>query len=676
MDELEILQRKLKRELTARREAEGIIEQKSSELYETNLQLKDKEERTRAILEAVVDGILVLNSKLEIETYNRAAAVIFGYENLDLKGKKITELVTQISSKKQEIESNEQIFSSPRQDLTYEAEALHIDGGSTPIEFGVSKVTRDDGSWTSICVLRDISEKKQEELFLKQAKEEAESANKAKSEFLANMSHELRTPLNAIIGYSEMLQEDAADAGLHEYILHLKKIIGSAKHLLSLINDILDLSKIESGKMDIYLEDIKLKEVITELSTSITPLINKNQNKYNLIISEELDVMHTDVVRLRQCLLNLLSNASKFTKEGTITLDIQPTIQNNINMVRFSVIDSGLGIPPEKLSKLFQAFSQADASTTRKYGGTGLGLYLTRRFCDMLGGWIVVKSEEGKGSVFSLFLPLRSVLGMEKSKVVSKPTVTKTAKASRTVLVIDDDPSIHKDMQSNLEEAGFTVIHAFNGEEGLKLARIHKPDLITLDIIMPLMDGWTLLATLKSEPSLAKIPVILMTITSDVDLGFALGAVDYINKPVDTTKLIDKIQHLLPDGKIGTVLIVDDELSSREIMSRAVFREGGEPVEAKDGREAIEKLSKVQPSLILLDLMMPEMDGFTVIEELQKNVKWRQIPVIVVTAKDLSAEEKSLLLTHTHGIVQKGDATRSRLELIGDICSQIKMNIK
>lgn len=854
MQEVEILLRRLNREQKARQEAESIIEQKSTELYETNLQLRHKEEKTRAILEATIDGIIVLNEKLEIEDYNKAASDIFGYDIDELKGKKIIELVRDITSRKQHIELIEPVFINPQPTIVYEAKAVRKDMTLFPIEFAVSKMSMNH-NLNNICVVRDIFERKQEELYLemqhaitrilvehikigqalphvvkilcetmridigliwelnstetaltcsfiwhqadseelkefikvsqnfafkygeglpgrtwknkkfewvhdilidsdfpriefaskiglhgafaypllyenkvigvlefymrrfikaspalldslndiinqigifiareriqeskesierfavelKQAKEEAESASKAKSEFLANMSHELRTPLNAIIGYSEMLQEDASDAGLEDYIVNLSKIIGSAKHLLSLINDILDLSKIESGKMDIFLEDVNIKEILTELSTTILPLIQKNHNEYKLSISDELNIMHTDVVRLRQCLLNLLSNASKFTQNGTITLDVQPLEQNGTSLVQFSVIDTGLGISQEKLSKLFQAFSQADMSTTRKYGGTGLGLYLTKRFCNMLGGSITVKSEENCGSTFTIVLPLKSVIGVEKSKIIAAKSVETTSSPSKsmtkTVLIIDDDPSIHKDLQLNLEEAGFNVLHAFNGEEGLKLARIYKPNVITLDIIMPLMDGWTLLSMLKSEPSLAQIPVILMTIVSDSDLGFALGAVDYLNKPIESAQLIAKIQHLIPLGKLGNVLIVDDESSAREIMSKAVLKEGGSPIEATNGLEAIEQLSKIEPSIILLDLMMPEMDGFTVIQELQKNEKWRQIPVIVVTAKDLSAEERSILMTYTQGIVQKGEGTHSRSELISKICKQIE----
>jgi signal transduction histidine kinase len=383
------------------------------------------------------------------------------------------------------------------------------------------------------------------------AKDAAEAANRAKSAFLANMSHELRTPLNAIIGYSEMLEEDAQAAGNAGFTSDLQKIRSAGKHLLGLINDVLDLSKVEAGKMKLYLETFDVAAVVDEVVATAKPLLEKNANRLEVRCAPDVGQLREDITKVRQVLLNLLSNAGKFTEKGAVSLDVSRENDVTGTWVVFRVRDTGIGMTPEQLGKLFQAFTQADGGTQRKYGGTGLGLALSRKFCVMMGGDINAQSEPGKGSTFTMRLPgdVENVDGEATSIHVSvkrrlSQIVRLTGGAPATgqaqgqrMLVIDDDPSVCELMTRLCGKEGYEVVTAGNGEEGLKLAREKRPNLITLDVMMPGMDGWTVLKTLKADPQLSSIPVVMMTIADDRARGLALGAADYLVKPVDRNRL-------------------------------------------------------------------------------------------------------------------------------------------
>jgi CheY-like chemotaxis protein len=364
---------------------------------------------------------------------------------------------------------------------------------------------------------------------------------------------------------------------------------------------------------------------------------------------------------VRQALLNLLSNACKFTDRGTISLAVTREATDGQDWMLFSVSDTGIGMTPEQLARLFEAFSQADAATTRRYGGTGLGLALSRRLCRMMGGDVTVESEAGRGSTFTIRLPAR----------VAEPTEEPAASAQAadcvppgigTVLVIDDEAAVRDLMQRFLIREGFRVVTAAGGEEGLRRARELRPDAITLDVMLPGMDGWAVLSALKADPGVADIPVIMLTIVDDRNLGYALGASDYLTKPIDRERLVTVLRQHRRDRP---VLVVDDDAGLRQLLRRMLEPEGYAVVEAANGREALERLRDVSPSVILLDLMMPEMDGFEFVAEVRRHEGWRAIPIVVITARDLSREDRERLNGYVEKILRKG--THGRDQLLAEV---------
>jgi len=475
------------------------------------------------------------------------------------------------------------------------------------------------------------------------------------------MSHELRTPLNAIIGYSEMLQEDAADLGAEQFTDDLKRINAAGKHLLELINAVLDLSKIEAGKMELYLETFDVAALVRDIAAVIQPLAAKNANRLEVRCPDEVGPMRADLTKVRQALFNLLSNACKFTDRGTISLVVGREATEGQDWMVFSVSDTGIGMTPEQLARLFEAFSQADAATTRKYGGTGLGLALSRRLCRMMGGDVTVESEAGRGSTFSIRLPAHVAEAAEEP-VAPAPLADHLPPGVGTVLVIDDEATVRDLMQRFLIKEGFRVVTAASGEEGLRWARELRPDAITLDVMMPGMDGWAVLSALKADSEVADIPVIMLTIVDDKNLGYALGASDYLTKPIDRERLVTVLKQHRRDRP---VLVVDDDAEVRQLLRRMLESEGYAVVEAENGRVALERLRGETPSLILLDLMMPEMDGFEFVAELRRHEGWRAIPIVVITARDLSRDDRERLNGHVEKILQKG--TYDRDELLAEV---------
>ncbi|MDX2255499.1 MAG: response regulator [Pseudanabaenaceae cyanobacterium bins.39] len=549
------------------------------------------------------------------------------------------------------------------------------------------------------------------------ARDRALEASRTKSTFVANMSHELRTPLNAIIGYSEMLQEDAELLGIEEFVQDLQKIHQSGRHLLDLINDILDMTKIEAGKLEIYYDNFDVPSLIFDTTNTIQPLIAQNNNRLEIECDRQLGVIRADITRLRQVLLNLLSNACKFTKSGTIRIKVQRLTQDSEDYFTFEVSDTGIGISPENLHKLFQPFNQVDSSTTRQYGGTGLGLAISHRLCTMMGGNIQVQSSLGQGSKFTIKLPANTekkpksspsidaavkhpidfanqsntdskIGGESNSQIVSdrisqlpkfqtnpnqpanqnidprQPVIQpQTQNSYQSILVIDSDPMIHHFASSYLSHRGIYVYSAFNGREGIDLSLQIQPNAIILDTQLPNGSGWDVLQELKSQPLTSAIPIILLTAPDALEetgqdniqiSRFEIGANDFLFKPIDRDRLITTIDKYRHDQEQQfSILIVEDDLNVRSMLRRMLEKEHYKVYEAQDGHDALKKIVIHQPQLILLDLMMPNVDGFEFIHLLRLKRDITSIPIIIITAKDLDDRECIRLSGSVQKILQK-----------------------
>lgn len=504
-------------------------------------------------------------------------------------------------------------------------------------------------------VHQESEHKRAEEL--QRAKEAAEEASRSKSTFLANMSHELRTPLNAIIGYSEMLLEEMEDSAISHLAPDVQKIQAAGKHQLSLINDILDLSKIEAGKMTLFLEKFDAGRLARDVINTVEPLAAKNQNKLELVLVNEPGMMYADQTKVRQALLNLLGNACKFTHNGLVRLSISVA---EPGWLHFDVSDTGIGMTPQQVERLFQPFVQGDASTTRKYGGTGLGLAISLRFCQMMKGDISVASEPGTGTTFRVRLPV-AVADTTSSELVGLAEAVKPESRRARALLIDDDAEVYSMLKRQFDHSELRLDWSSNGKEGIRLAHVSQPSVIILDVLMPEMDGWAVLTALKLDPVTSDIPVILWSVADNKELGYSLGAVDYLVKPVEPKRVLAIARRYSGGRKTKNVMVVEDDPDSRQILRRLLTGDGWTVVEAENGVKALEKLWGWTPDLILTDLMMPEMDGFDFVFALRQRSHWSSIPVVVITAKDLMDTDRRALAGKVQSVLQKGRWTPDQL---------------
>jgi len=623
-------------------DALGVFRATAIEMEETNLkEIREARARLTDAIETISEGFSLYDAEDKLIVCNSRYRELFASHAEVMVPGTSFEAILRTATERGLIKDAE----GRREAWIAERLARHHAASETHIQ------RRSDGRWIQVserktanggvvAIYADITEMKQHEAELAAARDAADEANRTKSSFLANMSHELRTPLNAIIGLTDMLVTNAPRFGTDKAVEPLRRVHRAGTHLLGLINQILDLSKIEAGKLEINLENISVPPLIDEVVGTARPLAEQNKNRLSVDCPRDLPAIEADAMRLRQILLNLLSNACKFTKGGSVILRVTRSTHEQQDCIEFAVTDTGIGMNAEQMQRLFEEFSQGDASTARNYGGTGLGLAITRRLCQMMGGDVTVTSELGKGSTFTVRLPVAQ------ASVVSQQEISGPVPEFRRdecVLVIDDDQTARDLIGDCLRQARFSVITAAGGREGLRQAKQYHPIAITLDVMMPDLDGWTVLAALRGDPELADIPVVMVTIVDERRQGMTLGAVGYLTKPIDRQELVELMRRFKTPSGLTRVLVVEDDPVQRERLRGWLGPQQWLLTEAENGRVALDRLTENAPDIILLDLMMPEMDGFQLVAALQEQPAWRRIPVIVITARDLSTEERARL---------------------------------
>ena len=626
-----------------------------TETIEQEAETLQNERRYRSLVEAVSqivwrvtsDGVLIGNTAPWREFTGQTDAELAGHGWLDAIHPEDRDLTMAVWS---EAVGTHSIYQMEHRMRRADGEWRHVAGRGAP-------VMDDDGTileWVGIHT--DVTERKTAELELQRAKEAAEAANLAKSQFIANMSHELRTPLSAVIGYSEMLEEEVQDAGMSHMLADLHKINEAARHLLSMISDVLDLSKIEANRMTVFAEAFSVESLLKSVSDTVASLISKKGNKLVIDAPQLFGALHTDQVKLRQCLFNLLGNAAKFTTEGTITLRVRQFKRDHAEWIEFAVTDSGIGMNQEQLAGLFERFVQADSSTTRRYGGTGLGLSITRAFTELMGGEVDVTSEEGKGSTFSIRIPVElpepPAVPIEEVEIEPRDD---------TVLIIDDDPGTRELVARYLQREGFVTRQAGDGRSGLAMAKALRPRVVLLDVMMPQMDGWSVLTAIRADPELATTPVIMVSFVHEEGLAASLGANDYLTKPIEWDALRTVLARYRQSAAGDDILIVDDDDDTRTRLTTMLNRSGFKVRAAADGSSALAMTEEAKPAIVLLDLMMPDMDGFMLLKKLRAREEWADIAVVVLTAKDITESERQFLQGEADQILTKGNTTYREL---------------
>jgi len=644
--------RRLEREITERQRVEDA--------------LRESEGKYRHIINAAADAIISLDAQGLVCEFNAAAEQMFGFTKVEMLGKSLTPIMPP-HLRDAHVAGLQRYLTTGQRHLPHwhnvELPGYTKDGREFPLEVSFSLLEAGEKKFLT-GVLRDITERKRVEGELRQARATAEAATQAKSVFLANMSHELRTPMNAIIGFTRLVMRRSQDVLPQRQYENLEKILLSAEHLLTLINDILDLSKIEAGRMEVHPVSFQLEALVDVCLHTLEPMVQSERIRLVQAIDAGLPLWTTDQDKVQQILMNLLSNAVKFTTAGTITI----TARHDDGEITVAVTDTGIGIPAAALEHIFEEFRQVDSSTTRQYGGTGLGLSISRRLAQLLGGDITVQSAVGVGSTFTVTLPLHydgAPLGTRVATISAHEESLSFPESDKIILAIDDDPDVLYLLRENLTEAGYRVVGATSAEEGLRQARALHPLAIMLDILMPHKDGWQLLHELQTDATTRDIPIIVLSIVDNKALGYRLGAFDYLLKPVDREAILTALTRIPPQR--GRLLVVDDDPQVVDLVRQLLEGEPYAVVAVADGQEALEAISHQRPDIVLLDVLMPRLDGFAVIEHLRQEAQYRQLPIIVLTAKTLTATEYTRLDQRVRTVLQKRGLDRGTLieELYG-----------
>jgi signal transduction histidine kinase/CheY-like chemotaxis protein len=496
---------------------------------------------------------------------------------------------------------------------------------------------------------------------LERAREQANQQNLAKSQFLAKMSHELRTPLNAILGYAMLLHEDASEAGETSAMSDLDRIQQAGRTLLALINDILDLSRIDAGRMTVERTAIDVHALAAAVAGACGAGDPPNGNRFKLAVDPAINIMIGDAAKVRRCLINLLGNAFKFTHDGSVKLRISPLSRDGSSWIEFAITDTGIGIAPENVDGLFDAFRQLDGSATRQFSGAGLGLAIAQRLAGLMGGNCTVESVLGAGSTFRVILPLGDSASRteEPSNAAiseSLGTLVETPSAEHTALVVDDDEATVELMQRWLVRMGYNVVFTSGADNVLELARTHRPDFILLDVLLPVRSGYEVLEELRADPDVGHIPTILITVEDDRARGLRAGATDYLRKPI-TAHQLRSVLDVYRLRATGEVLVIDDDDDSAELLARSVAQVGFSARRAVDGAEGLAMAAAMRPDAIVLDLAMPVMNGFEVLDQLATAEALRDVPLIVVSGCDITIEEHRRLAAAGHRFFPKAAST-------------------
>jgi len=661
---------------TARKQVE-------EERMKLDQRLRDQHFYTRSLLESNIDALMTTDPRGIITDVNKQMEALTGCVRDELIGAPFKNYFT--DSSRAEAAINRVL--NEGKVTNYELTARARDGTLTVVSYNATTFhDRDRRLQGVLATARDMTELKRIEQTLQLKNVELEGASRMKSEFLANMSHELRTPLNAIIGFSEVLGDGLLGDLTDKQRGFIGDIFSSGKHLLSLINDILDLSKVEAGKMMLDLEPVHVSSLFANSLSIIREKAAARRVNLTMDVPKDLGTIGADARKVKQIVYNLLSNAVKFTSErgevilrasrvpraevGTLSEDCLgrsfPLAENGFEeFLKISVTDTGIGISPEGLERLFKPFSQIDSGLARKFEGTGLGLAMIKLLAELHGGTVAVESAVGKGCCFTVWLPLRSAEDVARAAAKVTPTrPIKSLPADRTALVVEDDFKSADVIRVQLEAEGFKVLHAASAEEALVLVEQQPLSLITLDVMLPNMDGWQFLGRLKQMPSLQHIPVVIVSIVADRNKGFALGAAGVMQKPISRQELYDSLVQLglIPRaaGKALKVLVVDDDPKAVELVAVLMVELASTVLRAYGGSEAIEAARREMPDLIVLDLMMPEVNGFDVVAALHEQPGTASIPILIVTAKPITDEDRLRLNGYVSTIMGKGDFDAAR----------------